>query len=437
MSNDILLDLCEELGTALLNVASKHRQLTFYIGKPGPAVQEPAAGAAQVVLTAGPAAEVLPLITPAATVADLRSLAERVAEVAAPAPTATPVVAGVKVETITPDPEPVQPTQEQVEDADYPRINLISWLVSRGFSRDDLSGKSRAEINSACHEQLKAIESVAPGVKKRGRPAKVKTPDTAPATQDPKVELEKKVRALGPVAFEKLAELYDLSGDTEEVVQGLVTILETSEALDMAIEGLTDEDPDGLAAAVVIEPPTAPPVGSAPTEPEPQVEEEAVTETAAEDGAVPTVVNNGHDLVKVVAALYGYEGKLYNCLTSAKLAEFVEPVQNIYQQTAQGNDANGVAFKQHLKTMGCQGSCTACPRGAAQVAVCAAILDNNIVHEPTLKRLLEGAEDVADAPEGDLLFVKFLEGKMLVKFKPSGKALNDPEAGEAEIEAIL
>lgn len=429
MSNDILLDLCEELGTALLNVASKHRQFTFYIGKPGPAVQEPT----QVVLTAGPTEEALPLITPAATAADLRSLAERVAEVAAPAP--APVV----TKAVEPDPEPVQPTQEQVEDADYPRINLISWLVSRGFSRDDLSGKSREEINTACHEQLKAIASVAPGVKKRGRPAKVKTPDSTPAAQDPKVELEKRVRALGPVAFEKLAELYDLSGDPEEVIQGLVTILETAEALDMAIEGLTDEDPDGLAAAVVVEPSTAPPVGSAPAEPEPQVEEEVVAEAApaAEDVAVPTVINNGHDLVKVVAALYGYEGKLYNCLTSAKLAEFVEPVQNIYQQTAQGNDANGVAFKQHLKTMGCQGTCTACPRGAAQVAVCAAILDNNIVHEPTLKRLLEGAEDVADAPEGDLLFVKFLEGKMLVKFAPSGKALNDPEAGEAEIEAVL
>lgn len=406
MSNDLVLDLCEALGNALLGVVSKHRDQK-------PLLRELAARYAMD--SAPPAVEEPPVLK----AAERTEPAAEVQEATAPAP----------VQTETPDPEPVQPTQEQVTDANYPRINLISWLVSRGFARPELMTKSREELESACMEQLKAIASVAPGVKKRGRPAKAK-PEAEAVKVDPKVELTSRIKALGPVAFGRLAELYELSGDPEDVTNNLVEILETSEALDMAIDGLTDEDPDGLAVSVTVDPPAAPPIGSAVEEPVSQVAE-------PEPEVCPTTINSGHDLFKVVSKLYGYEGKLYNCVTSEKLAQFIEPVQNIYQQTAQQNDANGAAFKQHLKTMGCTGTCTACPRGAGQVAVCAAILDSNIVHEPTLKMLLAGAEDVPDAPEGDLLFVKFLEGKMLVKFKQSGKPLDDAEAGEAEIEAIL
>lgn len=412
MSNDLVLDLCEALGNALLGVVNKHRDQK-------PLLRE---------LAARYAMEPMPPVVEEPPVLKAPERAEPVVE----AQVAT-VPAPAQAET--PDPEPVQPTQEQVTDANYPRINLISWLVSRGFARPELMTKSREELESACMEQLKAIASVAPGVKKRGRPAKAK-PEAEAVKVDPRVELVSRIKGLGPVAFGRLAELYELSGDPEDVTNNLVEILETSEALDMAIDGLTDEDPDGLAVSVTVDPPAAPPIGSAVEEPVSQVAEPE-PEPEPEPEVCPTTINSGHDLLKVVSKLYGYEGKLYNCVTSEKLAQFIEPVQNIYQQTAQQNDANGAAFKQHLKTMACTGACTACHRGAGQVAVCAAILDSNIVHEPTLKMLLAGVEDVPDAPEGDLLFVKFLEGKMLVKFKQSGKPLDDAEAGEAEIEAIL
>lgn len=418
MSNDLVLDLCEALGNALLGVVNKHRDQK-------PLLRE---------LAARYAVEPTPPAVEESTVQTAHERSQHVGDT----PENPVRVAPVSVEASgpEPDPEPVQPTPEQVADANYPRINLISWLVSRGFARPDLMTKSREELEAACTEQLKAIASVAPGVKKRGRPAKAK-PETATLKADPRVELVNRIKSLGPVAFSKLAELYELSGDPEDVTANLVEILETSEALDMAIDGLTDEDPDGLAASVTVDPPAAPPIGSAVEESVSQVEEPAPQAAEPAVEVCPTTINSGHDLLKVVSTLYGYEGKLYNCVTSEKLAQFIEPVQNIYQQTAQQNDANGAAFKQHLKTMGCTGTCTACPRGAGQVAVCAAILDSNIVHEPTLKMLLAGAEDVPDAPEGDLLFVKFLAGEMLVKFRPSGKPLDDAEAGEAEIETIL
>jgi hypothetical protein len=409
--------LCEELGGALLRVAERSRATS-----PAPSLSPYSA----------PVKEVLqkPIVE--------EPLQPREEE------KATPVVAEVAQASKPIEVTVRQPSEAEVVDPNYPRADLIVWLATRGFETSAISGLPRTDIEKLCIGQLKAINEVAPGVARRGRPpgAKNKTKATAAvapaAPEGPSLmeELEK----LSSATLDALAMNFQTSGSPDQIRAYLVEVFDNDvESLSTALEhlGSIDEAP----VSAVVEAPQAPVVDMRASEEESPPFDTVTPIAPLEVKDVQqedlVEIRTGGDLIRAVSKIHGYEGTLYNFITSAPLAEAAAAVESAYSSFGAVPGEGGEPVRAYFKKLGCEGKCLQCPRGGGQLAICASLMDTQLAHPVTLQKYMRGETVTENDPEGESpLISKVLAGELFVAVKATGLAIDDDTAGVAVFEVV-
>ena len=340
------------------------------------------------------------------------------AVVVAPAPAAAPVPE-VKTEpevVAKAEPEPpaqasgVQtPTPEQVRDPAFPRVNLISFLATRGYPAAEAAAKPLEEIQRLCLEQLEAMASLGPGVKTRAPRGSKKKAEPAPAaapSTDPAAELVAALSALSEADFGFLSRTYELNGERAEVTSTLVDILENVVALRESLALRAEVEAEALPAAQVEPQPAAVAAAAAIAEP--------VVDPVPEAPPVAPIAT-GAELLARATALHGWDGTLYGYLVNAKLPPEVPKMEKSLQEYARRPEF-AAPFAWLANELGCKFNCTTCPRGGGQVAVCATLTDSEVQDPPAL--------------------LSVLNQQFMVKIRPTGLAIDDSAAGEAAVEEV-
>ena len=139
-----------------------------------------------------------------------------------------------------------------------------------------------------------------------------------------------------------------------------------------------------------------------------------------------TLPHNGtvNQIVTTDAAKFGYKGRLLGYIANADLRTAGELLSNQLQKAAGGEfgEAPAEMVSSYLRSMApvgqesCGGSCLKCPRGGGQLAICATLLDREVMH-------------------GGLELVR--DGKIRILMQPTGVGLSDSTAGNAKFDAPL
>ena len=390
LTNDLILDLCEEIGSALLRVCAKHGR-SQNITK-GAELQPYCAPKVDV------RQQELPLPEPTPAVVEV---------VAAPVQVLAPVVEVA--------PALVVLTEQNLEDEAFPKATMLQFLAQRGHDAEAYSSAARSDVVVKCREVLASLVAVGAGVKTR----KPRTPK-APLQVLPVVEdtFDKEMDKLSPEVLQKLGETLRITatpvggfewrsavkvlvGDGESLVSTVGHILDTQPEPKAEEPKVVDSDPEEGEIVAVVPAPTAAPV--------PVVETPMVV-------VVQSMVN-GQRLIEAVTKKYGYEGVLYDFITSPELGQDVIGMQTLMQKLAANaaDPAKARVFQSYFTRMAapgqtsCLGSCSTCMRGGAQIAVCSAIVDE-------------------DFPDHKQYQTGLLSGSLQAKMLPTGRLPDDPGA---------
>jgi hypothetical protein len=411
------------------------------------------------------------------SLADLSAeLVERLSEAEGAQPTVSP--APVKVDVAKPAPEPVKaapapepeeevksiadsdelpeiprPTAYDLSDPTYPRARLEAFLKSRGYLEDQYKTLMRSDLVKKCQEVITQMNTVQPGVVKRGRgrPRKDGMPNRSQEQvelRDAATDIAAQMNALDQETKAAIGKLLNvdandstfgllvsaaIAGDTHRVAPiieaaraALVQPLIADEA-DLVIEAAEKQiEAEKVEAAeddeeeAVVEPTPAPiPAEVVVQKSMPVATRAANTDVASlpQGGVVQQVLANA-------ASKFGYKGKLLGYIANVELRTAGELLSTQLQKAASGEfgDAPADMVNSYLRSMApvgeasCGGSCLKCPRGGGQLAICATLLDREVMH-------------------GGLELVR--DGKIRVLMQPTGVGLSDSAAGYAKFEDVF
>ena len=349
-----------------------------------------------------------------------------------------------------------RPTAIDLSDPTYPRVRLEAFLKSRGYLEDQYKTMLRSDLVKKCREVAEQMDAVQPGVKRgRGRPRKDGMPNRSQVqtnlpVRDSTEDIAAQIDGLDVetrAAIGKLLNIEDgaesfgrlvaaaISGD----VQRVGSIIEAARAVlvqplisdeaDLIIEAATEQlEAEKVDAAedaedeeeAVVEPTPAP----IPTEAVVQKSMPVAQRAANPDPG--TLPQNGtvNQIVTTAAAKFGYKGRLLGYIANADLRTAGELLSNQLQKAAGGEfgEAPAEMVSSYLRSMApvgqesCGGSCLKCPRGGGQLAICATLLDREVMH-------------------GGLELVR--DGKIRILMQPTGVGLSDSMAGYAKFEDLF
>lgn len=415
--NELILDILEELAGAFSRVCAKH-------GRSVPtAVERVACVTANadsekpvaVVQVEAHASRLLNEheVTNLEELAGGRAVFTKAEDKAAAPPLALEVVDG--------RPKPI--TVDDLSDPSLERSRMVEYLVGRGFDRGDASGRTREYLLGKCRTELEAEAKAGEGVKKRrGRPPKAPAAPAAPVAaqataaggvaDEVDAEFAEVLAALPEKALNRIAEAtgVELTDDVMEFAVGVRNVVVDRVGLDGMIEAVMEagEDDADTRKAPPVDDPNDGEVVTVVTPPSPVVKQEPDVAAAAVSAGI-----SGREILAIATDAFGFEGVLYDHITSGTIAENIEGIEGSFGELVKGEPR----FKDYFQRMGCKGACTACPRGGGQVAVCATMID-------------------ADVPRQAEIYVALLDGTAEVKLRNTGRDPFDASQPEPTIAAV-
>lgn len=379
---------------------------------------------------------------------------EPVKETKAPAPVVEPAEPEESLSESDELLEIPTPSAFDLADPTYPRARLEAFLKSRGYIEDQYKMLIRSELVKKCREVVEQMKVVQPGVKRgRGRPRK----DGMPNRSQQRIEEEAKPAAIA-------AQVDELDPETRATVGKLLNIEVNDPNFSQLVVAAASADTTKLSAiidaarAVLVQPLIGDEVDEVIEAAEAQIQAEKVEAKAEEDDEEEAVVEplpvaipaevviqksmppaqrqpnqdaaalpaSGlvNQVLTTAAAKFGYKGRLLGYIANADLRTAGELLSTKLQQAANGEfgEAPAEMVTSYLKGMApqgmesCGGSCLKCPRGGGQLAICATLLDREVMH-------------------GGLELVR--DGKIRILMQPTGVGLNDSTAGYAKYEDLF
>lgn len=321
-----------------------------------------------------------------------------------------------KADEISPD-EMAPPTVLDIQNPSFPRERLISFLVTRGYPKEEVAMLTRPELNKQALQAAEAMMAAGPGAKRRK-----KAQPTAPAPQiSGDNAMATAVAALTDSQRAGLAKMMQIPLN-ENTNARIIELLGNVEGLNTALEVVSEQEGATSTVEKVVEPevpvavatvPSAPPVAipAAPpvAAPAPVAVAEAPKETL------------GARILREASAELGYNGQLYNYFTHQSQTAFAPGLQQLLKANIADPNPQFDVIRQYLAVVAppgkdsCNAECTRCPRGAGQLSACLKVFDDDASDY--------GPEDV-------------VKSKSMVLFKPITTAIDDQAGGVAVVESV-
>lgn len=306
------------------------------------------------------------------------------------------------------------PSELDLQNPRFPRAKLEKFLRQRGYADVNKQTQRPALVDLARVAAAAMLEATTP---------------PAPKPQATVVErlggLEGEIAALPPATQRRLAGILSLEVPDAGIPAAAAAILVNREALDALLQ--MPQEPDAAPVAVAVAP--AVPLVSEPLAAKP-VEPAALADAPAGPEKRPTaadLIASGMTLaqacIRGAADALGYqedppgERELLNYVVNPKHPQIITQLAEIMRDNRA--DPFTVKYFARMAPAGaasCGGDCLRCPRGAAQTAICALLIDTDF------------------HPDGQL---EVIEGRLTLLVQPPAQPFNyyDDSSDAAKFEA--